>query len=182
MQTLTAKQKQTVRSFKKNGFDVETGCQRVGFLFNHLGSAQKTYQFIKNANKYLAENFSVSINAFIDDVIPPCIGTHFGIFPSSAISTFHGSIVSTTIADTIAAKRCVRSNKFYYIFDPEWLLPGHKIDLKNVKAILTDDTIIKFVRSKDLRTKLVDQGYNIHEIIVPSFELTSIMEIINDNR
>ncbi len=149
--------------------------KQLGFVVKSLASGQMPYLLSVNSNKFLEKNYDTSISVFFEESFIPCMPVRFARFNLRDALMFYGDLIATSVSTAMAIKDCTHTKRFFYINDLENLRRNDD----NWNSILKEEGVIKFTRSKDYYDILTEQGYKIHQKIVPDFAIEDILEITN---
>jgi hypothetical protein len=154
----------------------------IGFILDDIGACQSAYLCIKNSNKFLKENIDTCISIFYSENILPCMNPRFARYHISDCTNFEGHLIATSIQSALICKEVSKSKKYYYINDLEWIRPHFDKNKEELNSILYDNSVIKFTRCEDYKKELKNNGVNVNDKIVKDFDISTILEIINEGR
>ena len=153
---------------------------KIGFVVPDLAPSQLSYYLIKNINEQCAiskDDFVI----FFEDVSTKIIDPHFAIMNAAELWTFDGILISTTISTALT---CINSmstaEKYFYVWDLEWLREMGKNFEYSIKAF-TSDEIRLIARSQDHAVAI--KNYCNRDVldIVEDFNINQFMRIIDSH-
>ena len=140
-----------------------------------LSVSQKAFYLIKAFNSCLS-NTDISTCLFFERPAIPPIQTCFACKSASFLSSYHGTVISTTIEDADKTlKTSSASSKFLYLWDLEWL--DAPMYYETAMRILRDDRLKIIARSKS-HAELIESYCNKSVIgIVDNWDINKMLEI-----
>lgn len=164
---------------KKQEKDTLKKCKnliQIGFVLQDLGPNQLAYTCISSINKYLDNNYGIDPVLFFQEQSMPCLQPKCARYNVYDTSYYYGNLITTTIDTTVNTRNARVCQKFYYIYELEYL--KNKENKVKFDTIMNDNTIVKFTRCLDFLQQLRNDGYEINGTIVNDFDPTSIHNII----
>lgn len=126
--------KKELRRLKQLGYDGQK-FGGLAYLGKNLGMNQSAYSFINQSNKFLAQEYGVSINAFVQEIVNPCIIPNFCVFMSQYLGNFTGKLVFCQTSMIPVASLARRAEKILYLYDkPDREIPA------DCKVVLRSET------------------------------------------
>jgi len=152
----------------------------IAALVENMGPSQKNFHMIKKFNE-IAQSSSTSVTCFYSNLTVPVSNAFFACMNMSGFSSYKGIAISTDLETTQAMmKTTANANKFYYVWDLEWLY--QTISYETVQSILQDESLQILARSES-HAKLIENFSN-KKIsgIVDNWNIQQLMEVTNGNR
>lgn len=152
---------------------INSGFRKIGFLVDSIGPGQVPYLCIDQCNKWLSQDFSLTFSLFYLENAQPCLQPFFARFHAKDAMAFTGHLIATSNSTLDVLKSCMRAKRYYYINDLTWI--------NNPSMALQDKSIVKFTKCEDYYNKLKD-SIEISQKIVKDFNISKVLEIINENQ
>jgi hypothetical protein len=149
----------------------------VGFAVEDLCSSQTAYTLVYNCNEYLRKDYKLNLSIFYQEQWFPSLKPEFAQYHIAEAVAFSGHLIATSVNTAFSIKNATRSKRYYYIYDLENLRPSCNQEYWDL--VMNDDQIVKFTRSEDYLEYLRLAGYDVNPVVVPSFDIDKILEIIN---
>lgn len=154
---------------------------KFGVLLDDLTMSQKTWLFIEQANKKLAESVNLDCVAFIKNLSPICIRPNFGVMFLHEMWNFDGVLVATDIPSAEQLTKIVsRAKKIFYVWDLEWIRPvhqgGQKDFVRNVDVFRNNE--LKLVARNRDHSKEISKYCNRNvDSINSNFDIDKLMNL-----
>jgi hypothetical protein len=121
---------------------------KIGVLVPELVPSQMSYFLTKNINDACSKNVSNDFVVFFENLSGKVIEPAFAMMNMTEIWTFEGYLITTSISTTLTAiKSMSPSEKYFYVWDLEWLRDHGKNFEYNIAAF-TDKNVKLLARSE----------------------------------
>tara|TARA_R110000824_G_scaffold208575_1_gene394412 strand:- start:2623 stop:3081 length:459 start_codon:yes stop_codon:yes gene_type:complete len=147
----------------------------VSALVKDLAPSQNTFYLIKAFNSMI-KNTDISTSVFFHRQAVPPVRTLFSCRSTYCLSSYHGKVISTSLEETqTSLKASNNSDKFYYVWDLEWL--HNPVNFGTVIKIMRDSRLKIIARSKS-HAEVIENFSNKEVIgIVDNWDMNKILEI-----
>jgi hypothetical protein len=145
----------------------------ICFVIDKLSSSQKAFSLIKQINKYLEHYSTIELSIYSIYNEMPVVLSHTGIYNAGELNDFNGHAIATDLHTLYYVLDSDRPHKYLYLYDI------HSINHLNDKQIkfLKDSNIKIFTRNNDYRQLLIQKSFEVSPILVPDFEIETILKI-----
>ena len=118
----------------------------ISALVKDLAPSQNSFYLIKSFNSMI-KNTDISTSVFFHRQAAPPVRTLFSCRSTYCLSSYHGKVISTSLEETqTSLKASNNSDKFYYVWDLEWL--HNPVNFGTVMDIMRDDRLKIIARSE----------------------------------
>lgn len=150
---------------------------KIGVMVGDLGASQLSYNVVKKLNDQ-CKNSKDDFVAFIENITNFVVQPAFAVLGVNEIWSFDGVLIATSVSTASHMIKAVNpSQKYFYVWDLEWMRPhGHDFQY-NVKAF-NDPSIQLIARSHD--HALAIKNYCNRDVagIVDDFNIDQLYEVI----
>ena len=153
----------------------------IGILVRDLVPSQLSYFLIKNVNQKCSESVDHDFVVFFENLSGKIIEPNFGMMNTTEVWSFEGHLITTTISTTLTAiKSMSPSQKYFYVWDLEWLRDLGKNFEYNIKAFIDED--INLIARSETHAKAIKNYCNRDVVgIVDDFNLEELIGVIKNN-
>jgi len=151
----------------------------LGIYFRQASSAEsviagdKDKKLIEDLNQKLSDGTLNDAAIFYDSIGPIATVPNFGLFNSTDIWAFTGSLITTCSQTTMTCKNIVNKFKHYYYYNPL----QEKDALQVIQAVSNDDVKVICASKEDAKELVRITGVE-PEAVVEGFELEKIIEVV----
>ena len=150
---------------------------KLGVMLGDLGASQLAYNVVKSLNDECKKNEGDFV-AFVENISNFVVQPAFAVMGVNEIWSFDGVLIATSVSTSAQMINSVNaSQKYFYVWDLEWMRPhGHDFQY-NVKAF-NDPSIQLIARSVD--HALAIKNYCNRDVagIVTDFNINELYEVI----
>lgn len=150
----------------------------IGIILPDLSFSQMGYECIKSVNRLLLQSNQYDITLFYEQISNLAMKPLCGVMNLSELWSFNGTVISTTIDNTIMSLKAInKSKKIFYVYNLEWLKPHKQNYMYNIQAYRSPNITLA-ARNSDHAKAIQDYCGRKVNIIVPNFQIDSF--IINE--
>ena len=151
---------------------------QTGVILEELSSSQISYFAIKNINEHVEDN-SDDFVVFVENMTGTVIQPQFATMGINEIWSFNGPTIATSVSTALSLlKSHSATKKYFYVWDLEWARSHGKDYDYNITAYI-DPKLKLIARSKDHAVAIENYCNRKVSGIVPNFNITKLMDIIN---
>ncbi|MAF25509.1 hypothetical protein CL634_08060 [bacterium] len=151
---------------------------QIGIILEELSASQLSYFAIKNVNEYIEDSLDDFV-IFFENITGTVIQPEFATMAINEIWSFNGTAVATSVSTALSLlKSHSVTKKYFYVWDLEWSR-RHGRDYDYISAAYINPEIKLIARSKDHATAIENYCNRKVSGIVPNFNITKLMDIIN---
>jgi len=151
--------------------------RKLGIAVSSFGASQLSYLIINNINLYLEKEYKTDIIGFYENLIKYSLDPKFSCMQSVEMWGYDGPVIATNLnsAQDIIRIPTIR-NKFFYIWDLEWINLIDK-DYSKLEEIYSNPKLILIARCKN-HAKLIESMWNTKvKYIIEDFNIDKLLEI-----
>ena len=154
---------------------------KIGISVNDLIPSQLSYYLTKNINEKCSDSVDHDFVIFFENLSGKITEPNFGMMNTTEIWSFQGHLITTSISTTLTAiKSMSPSEKYFYVWDLEWLRDRGKNFEYNIPAFIDKD--IKLIARSETHAKAIKNYCNRDVIgIVEDFNLDQLIGVIKEN-
>ena len=151
---------------------------KLGFVFRSIGLNQLTYQFYKEANKYLSEHPGVhDIIAFYEEQQPIFIKPRFSAFHITDAYGYDGRIICTDVGTALKGLSFFGTiDRWFYVYDLDWIVQNHRYGFHQFKEVYSSGYYKLIARSKHHKKVIEDMWETPVYKIVPDVRISEFLK------
>ncbi len=152
---------------------------KIGVMLGDLGASQLSYNIVTNLNEECAKSKSDFV-AFIENITNHIIPPNFAVMGINEIWSFDGTLIATSASTALhLSKSANPANKFFYVWDLEWMRP-HGKDFQYMVTAFNNPQVKLIARSSE--HALAIKNYCNRDVsgVVEDFNIQQLYEVINN--
>lgn len=151
--------------------------KQIGFFVKDLSPGQLSFYLIKNLNDYIRKNSDISPIVFYENIIPFLSAPLCPMMQGIEVYGYSAPVMATTLS---TAKKLLKSfgskNKFYYVYDLEWIRPN-AVRYEDFSEVFCSPEIKIIARNKD-HADIIENCFNVKPIgMVEDFNIQDITKL-----
>jgi hypothetical protein len=152
--------------------------QKLAIAVSNLGPSQLSFEFLRNANAFLAEHTETDIIGLFESIARPCLPPSFACMHMTEGWGYDGPVVATTFNTAqLALGFPGVSQVAFYIWDLEWLrMPSASFD--GLKTVYGDKRLKLLARGAD-HAKVLSDAWNKPVTIVTDFNMEELLKAVS---
>jgi len=153
---------------------------KIGILVTDLVPSQMSYFLTKNINEVCSENISNDFVVFFENLSGKVIEPAFAMMNMTEVWSFEGCLITTNISTTLTAiKSMSPSEKYFYVWDLEWLRDHGKNFEHNITAFVNEE--INLVARSESHAEAIKNYCNRDVVgIVEDFNINQFIGVIEN--
>jgi hypothetical protein len=153
--------------------------QKIGVMLSDLGASQLSFNVVTKLNEE-CEKSNNDFVAFVENITSHIISPNFAIMGINEIWSFDGALIATSASTALHLSKATNpANKFFYVWDLEWMRP-HGKDFQYMVKAYNNPSVNLIARSSE--HSLAIRNYSNRDVcgVVEDFNIKQLYEVINN--
>ena len=152
---------------------------KIGVMLGDLGASQLSFNVVTKLNKE-CEKSNNDFVAFVENITNHIIPPSFAIMGVNEIWSFDGTLVATSASTALHLSKATNpANKFFYVWDLEWMRPNGK-DFQYMVRAYNNPNVKLIARSPEHALAIKNYCNRGVHGIVEDFNMEQLYEVTNN--
>jgi hypothetical protein len=148
---------------------------KIGFLLSHLGEAELSNLFVRQANEFLLNNNDTDLIAFLTNRVNPKTHPSFGTMNINEAFDYDGCVIATNLYDAFKLVNFPGPKyRYFYLWDLNWCGFGFE-ELSE----LFNNPKLKIIARNPEHKDIIETCWNrkVHHVI-PNCDVSTFVEMV----